>query len=213
MQKGRGTTCKNLFPRDQYEKTTSVYMDPLRPQNPNQNLLGGRSAHGLGLFPTTRPRPLINQMPTRVLTASHGSIPIYILRLIFSSLVRSSLPFLSPLSSFSLLAAHRDRSPRDLPKPQRFPCDLAPDRFQSRTVFSFRRIGVILLALLSLRSSRSLEMASNVSTVYVHVIDDVVAKVREEFVNSGAGEAVLNELQAVISRSRSFFRNMFDFRA
>lgn len=41
-------------------------------------------------------------------------------------------------------------------------------------------------------------MSSGVSTVYIHVIDDVVNKVREEFINSGAGESVLNELQAVI---------------
>ncbi|ONK76902.1 uncharacterized protein A4U43_C02F1080 [Asparagus officinalis] len=40
-------------------------------------------------------------------------------------------------------------------------------------------------------------MASNVSTVYIQVIDDVVSKVRDEFINSGAGEAVLNELQAL----------------
>lgn len=41
-------------------------------------------------------------------------------------------------------------------------------------------------------------MASNVSTVYLGVIDDVIGKVRDEFVSSGAGEGVLNELQAVI---------------
>lgn len=41
-------------------------------------------------------------------------------------------------------------------------------------------------------------MASNVSTVYINVIDDVINKVRDDFVASGAGEAVLNELQAVI---------------
>ncbi|XP_072959225.1 transcription initiation factor IIA large subunit-like isoform X1 [Typha angustifolia] len=40
-------------------------------------------------------------------------------------------------------------------------------------------------------------MASNVSTVYIHVIDDVVSKVRDEFISYGAGEAVLNELQAL----------------
>lgn len=40
-------------------------------------------------------------------------------------------------------------------------------------------------------------MASNVSAVYLHVIDDVISKVRDEFINSGAGEAVLNELQAL----------------
>lgn len=39
--------------------------------------------------------------------------------------------------------------------------------------------------------------AGNVSSVYIGVIDDVISKVREEFVNSGAGEAVLNELQAL----------------
>lgn len=41
-------------------------------------------------------------------------------------------------------------------------------------------------------------MASNVSTVYLGVIDDVISKVRDEFINSGAGEGVLNELQAVV---------------
>ncbi|KAJ0984022.1 hypothetical protein J5N97_002378 [Dioscorea zingiberensis] len=40
-------------------------------------------------------------------------------------------------------------------------------------------------------------MASGVSAVYIHVIDDVVSKVREEFINFGAGESVLNELQAL----------------
>lgn len=41
-------------------------------------------------------------------------------------------------------------------------------------------------------------MASNVSKVYIEVIDDVIGKVRDEFINYGAGEAVLNELQSVI---------------
>lgn len=41
-------------------------------------------------------------------------------------------------------------------------------------------------------------MATNVSAVYVHVVDDVISKVRDEFINYGAGESVLNELQAVI---------------
>ncbi|KAF3341953.1 transcription initiation factor IIA subunit 1-like protein [Carex littledalei] len=40
-------------------------------------------------------------------------------------------------------------------------------------------------------------MASNVSRVYIEVIDDVVGKVRDEFINYGAGEAVLNELQSL----------------
>uniref|UniRef100_A0A452YAB8 Transcription initiation factor IIA subunit 1 n=1 Tax=Aegilops tauschii subsp. strangulata TaxID=200361 RepID=A0A452YAB8_AEGTS len=41
-------------------------------------------------------------------------------------------------------------------------------------------------------------MASgNVSTVYISVIDDVVAKVREDFITYGVGDAVLNELQAL----------------
>lgn len=44
-------------------------------------------------------------------------------------------------------------------------------------------------------------MTTNVSAVYIHVVDDVISKVREEFVNYGAGESVLNELQAVISSS------------
>ncbi|CAD5188479.1 unnamed protein product [Musa acuminata subsp. malaccensis] len=40
-------------------------------------------------------------------------------------------------------------------------------------------------------------MTTNVSAVYIHVVDDVISKVREEFVNYGAGESVLNELQAL----------------
>ncbi|KAJ6830867.1 transcription initiation factor IIA subunit 1-like [Iris pallida] len=40
-------------------------------------------------------------------------------------------------------------------------------------------------------------MASNVSTVYLQVIEDVISKVREEFVNSGAVDGVLTELQAL----------------
>jgi transcription initiation factor TFIIA large subunit len=39
--------------------------------------------------------------------------------------------------------------------------------------------------------------SSNVSTVYISVIDDVVAKVREDFITYGVGDAVLNELQAL----------------
>lgn len=39
--------------------------------------------------------------------------------------------------------------------------------------------------------------SSNVSTVYISVIDDVIAKVREDFITYGVGDAVLNELQAV----------------
>ena len=42
-------------------------------------------------------------------------------------------------------------------------------------------------------------MATNVPSVYIHVVDDVINKVREEFINYGVGEGVLNELQAVIS--------------
>jgi transcription initiation factor TFIIA large subunit len=36
------------------------------------------------------------------------------------------------------------------------------------------------------------------SAVYIHVIEDVVNKVREEFINNGGpGESVLSELQGV----------------
>lgn len=44
------------------------------------------------------------------------------------------------------------------------------------------------------------EMAStNTSNVYIHVIEDVINKVRDEFINNGGpGESVLNELQGVI---------------
>uniref|UniRef100_A0A2P2LP83 Uncharacterized protein MANES_01G169400 n=1 Tax=Rhizophora mucronata TaxID=61149 RepID=A0A2P2LP83_RHIMU len=40
--------------------------------------------------------------------------------------------------------------------------------------------------------------STTTSTVYVHVIEDVINKVREEFVNNGGpGESVLNELQGI----------------
>ncbi|GJN35666.1 hypothetical protein PR202_gb24461 [Eleusine coracana subsp. coracana] len=39
--------------------------------------------------------------------------------------------------------------------------------------------------------------SSNISSVYVSVIDDVIAKVREDFITYGVGDAVLNELQAL----------------
>ncbi|URD86532.1 transcription factor IIA large subunit [Musa troglodytarum] len=44
---------------------------------------------------------------------------------------------------------------------------------------------------------RSPGMANNVSAVYIHVLDDVISKVRDEFINYGVGEGVLNELQAL----------------
>lgn len=41
--------------------------------------------------------------------------------------------------------------------------------------------------------------ASTTSQVYIDVIEDVMVKVRDEFINnSGPGEEVLKELQAVI---------------
>ncbi|GAA0149581.1 general transcription factor [Lithospermum erythrorhizon] len=40
--------------------------------------------------------------------------------------------------------------------------------------------------------------SSTTSNVYIHVIEDVITKVREEFINNGgAGETVLNELQGI----------------
>lgn len=40
--------------------------------------------------------------------------------------------------------------------------------------------------------------SSTTSAVYLHVIEDVISKVREEFLNNGgAGEDVLSELQGV----------------
>ncbi|CAL5058617.1 unnamed protein product [Urochloa decumbens] len=39
--------------------------------------------------------------------------------------------------------------------------------------------------------------SSNVSNVYISVIDDVISKVREDFITYGVGDAVLNELQAL----------------
>lgn len=38
---------------------------------------------------------------------------------------------------------------------------------------------------------------TSVSSVYVHVIEDVISKVRDEFLNVGVGENVLNELQGL----------------
>lgn len=39
---------------------------------------------------------------------------------------------------------------------------------------------------------------STTTTVYVHVIEDVVTKIRDEFINNaGPGEGVLNQLQGV----------------
>ncbi|KAJ8452626.1 hypothetical protein Cgig2_004962 [Carnegiea gigantea] len=40
-------------------------------------------------------------------------------------------------------------------------------------------------------------VTATTSAVYIHVIEDVIDKVREEFVNNGPGEAVLNELQGL----------------
>ncbi|KAJ8750519.1 hypothetical protein K2173_015671 [Erythroxylum novogranatense] len=37
--------------------------------------------------------------------------------------------------------------------------------------------------------------SSTTSTVYIHVIEDVINKIREEFLNGGPGESVLSELQ------------------
>lgn len=42
-------------------------------------------------------------------------------------------------------------------------------------------------------------MTTLTSSVYVSVIEDVINKVREEFINNGPGEDVLKELQGVIS--------------
>ncbi|TQD76100.1 hypothetical protein C1H46_038368 [Malus baccata] len=40
-------------------------------------------------------------------------------------------------------------------------------------------------------------MAASTSSVYVSVIEDVISKVREEFMNNGPGEDVLKELQGI----------------
>lgn len=43
--------------------------------------------------------------------------------------------------------------------------------------------------------------STSTSNVYIHVIEDVINKVREEFVNDGGpGDSVLAELQGVIIR-------------
>ncbi|MQL79254.1 hypothetical protein Taro_011697, partial [Colocasia esculenta] len=38
---------------------------------------------------------------------------------------------------------------------------------------------------------------TSVASVYLHVVDDVISKVREEFINYGVGENILNELQGL----------------
>lgn len=54
--------------------------------------------------------------------------------------------------------------------------------------------------------------SSTTSNVYVNVIEDVINKIREEFVNnSGPGESVLNELQGVITSSSFSFSFSFYF--
>ncbi|XP_074588263.1 transcription initiation factor IIA large subunit-like [Curcuma longa] len=40
-------------------------------------------------------------------------------------------------------------------------------------------------------------MATNVSAVYIQVVDDVISKIRDEFINEGAGESALAEIQAI----------------
>ena len=55
-------------------------------------------------------------------------------------------------------------------------------------------------------------MATTTTTsgVYIHVIEDVVSKVREEFVNNGGpGESVLSELQGVSLLLDFFFISLF----
>ncbi|PWZ09613.1 Transcription initiation factor IIA subunit 1 [Zea mays] len=49
----------------------------------------------------------------------------------------------------------------------------------------------------TLASAAAVMASSNVSTVYISVIDDVISKVREDFITYGVGDAVLNELQAL----------------
>jgi hypothetical protein len=54
--------------------------------------------------------------------------------------------------------------------------------------------------------------SSNVSAVYISVIEDVVANVREDFITYGVGDAVLNELQAVSSPTPNPLELPLDFR-
>ncbi|PKA63222.1 hypothetical protein AXF42_Ash017690 [Apostasia shenzhenica] len=53
------------------------------------------------------------------------------------------------------------------------------------------------LPLLRPPDRRGGSMAGSVSSIYLQVIDDVISKVKEEFITSGAGESVLGELQAI----------------
>lgn len=47
-------------------------------------------------------------------------------------------------------------------------------------------------------------MAAGVTNVYIQVVDDVISKVREEFLSFGVGDNILNELQAVTLVLRTF---------
>lgn len=56
-------------------------------------------------------------------------------------------------------------------------------------------------------------METNVSAVYIQVVDDVIRKIRDEFINEGVGENALTEIQTVILSPPSARRPRFCPRA
>ena len=65
--------------------------------------------------------------------------------------------------------------------------------------------GDTIIRITELLESSVMAASTTTSQVYIDVIEDVMVKVRDEFINNGGpGEEVLKELQAVTSSSVSF---------
>lgn len=143
-------------------------------------------------------------MPPRVFSHIIGCKPIYIP--IFYSSSPPLFPILSSLSPplRSLQTLHRRSKPQAL----FLRCVV------NRLGFSF--VGSLFYSnyyLFCLDKALGLEgmASSTTSNVYIHVIEDVISKVRDEFINNGGpGESILKELQAVISIFPSKF-SIFSF--
>ena len=111
----KGTTCKNLFSQGPTCKNDRLIYGSILAPRPKSKLVGTWSVPSLRwmgrLAPTTRPH--IKQPGCRSSSRhQNGCKPIYILRLIHSSLVRCSGSLRCSLSSL-----RRARSPRNFPDP------------------------------------------------------------------------------------------------
>ena len=119
-----------------------------------------------------------------------GCKPIYILLFILSR-----LPILSLLSLRLALSSYFTPSLQTLASIFHDSSPSLPLNFPSNR--SEKELSETLRALLKLTFVMA---ASTTSQVYIDVIEDVMVKVRDEFVNNGGpGEEVLKELQAVIN--------------